>query len=61
MSRIQPFAMSHEAAVSICLDRAQGVAARTLLEDVFARILQSTMQVMFAGLQPCDIAQAFSR
>ncbi|CAE7631319.1 MRL1, partial [Symbiodinium sp. KB8] len=56
MSRIQPFAMSHEAAVSICLDRAQGVAARTLLEDVFARILQSTMQVMFAG-DGCPVAE----
>ncbi|CAE7211701.1 Ctse [Symbiodinium sp. CCMP2592] len=50
ISRIQPFAMTHEAAVSICLDCSQGVAARTLLEDVGLRglicaVYDCTMQM----------------
>ena len=33
LSRLQPFALTHEAAVTSCLDHAQAIAARTLLED----------------------------
>eukprot|EP00439_Symbiodinium_sp_Y106_P083147 s230_g22.t6 len=41
ISHIQPFAMTHEAAVSICLDCSQGVAARTLLEETNAQWLET--------------------
>ncbi|CAE6914391.1 unnamed protein product [Symbiodinium natans] len=33
LSRLQPFALTHEAAVTSCLDHAQAIAARTLLEE----------------------------